>query len=252
MAGLKGELIAWDPINQREVWRVQYAGPWNGGVLTTAGNLVVQGNAAGEFAIYRADTGAKLWSMPVQTGVVAAPMTYAVGGTQYIAVMAGWGGVYALEPGELSFKSGRVPNISRLLVFKLGANQQLPPAPPRQEQVLDPPPAIADTATVEQGKAVYSPYCSVCHGDAAVSGGLVPDLRYSSFLGNDQWFAIVLDGALKDGGMAAFKPALNHDQASAIRAYVIARANQDKPPAPEAAPTPTPPAPAPVQPPTHP
>ena len=85
--------------------------------------------------------------------------------------------------------------------------------------------------------------------DAAVSGGLVPDLRYSTFLGNDQWFAIVLDGALKDAGMAGFKSSLNRNQAEAIRAYVIARANQDKAP-PEAAPAPgTPTEPAPAQPP---
>jgi quinohemoprotein ethanol dehydrogenase len=49
-----GNLIAWDPVNQREVWRVHYRGPWNGGVLTTAGNIVAQGDAAGNFDVYRA------------------------------------------------------------------------------------------------------------------------------------------------------------------------------------------------------
>ena len=61
-ANVKGYLIAWDPVKQKEVWRANYMGPWNGGILTTAGNLVVQGNAAGFFSVYRADTGEKLWS----------------------------------------------------------------------------------------------------------------------------------------------------------------------------------------------
>ena len=47
---VKGYLIAWDPVKQKEVWRANYLGPWNGGMLTTAGNLVVQGNAAGDFS----------------------------------------------------------------------------------------------------------------------------------------------------------------------------------------------------------
>jgi alcohol dehydrogenase (cytochrome c)/quinohemoprotein ethanol dehydrogenase len=251
MSSLKGALIAWDPVNQREVWRVQHQGPWNGGILATAGNLVVQGSAAAEFAVYRADTGAKLWSMPVQTGVVAAPMTYAVSGTQYIAVLAGWGGAYTLPPGELSFKSGRVPNISRLLVFKLGGNGHLPPAPPRPDLVLNPPPATADAATVDRGKAVYSRFCSVCHGDAAVSGGLVPDLRYSNYLAGTGWDSVVLDGLLRNKGMAPFKSVLNRDQAEAIRAYVVARANESKPPPVDPSTVPPPPngpAPAPTQP----
>jgi quinohemoprotein ethanol dehydrogenase len=60
-----GYLQAWDPVNQRQVWRVDQKYPWNGGVLTTAGGLLVQGDADGRFVIYRADTGAKLWEMPI-------------------------------------------------------------------------------------------------------------------------------------------------------------------------------------------
>ncbi len=73
---VKGYLVAWDPVNQKEVWRANYMGPWNGGVLTTAGNLVIQGNAAGFFTAYRGDTGEKLWSMSAQAAIMAAPVTY--------------------------------------------------------------------------------------------------------------------------------------------------------------------------------
>jgi quinohemoprotein ethanol dehydrogenase len=80
MPNVKGYLIAWDPVNQREVWRANYLGPWNGGVLTTASDLVVQGNAAGDFSAYRASTGEKLWSMFAQSPVMAAPVTYEING----------------------------------------------------------------------------------------------------------------------------------------------------------------------------
>jgi hypothetical protein len=52
---LKRRLVAWDPVANKEVFRVDHPGPWNGGVLATAGNLVFQGTPGGEFAAYRAD-----------------------------------------------------------------------------------------------------------------------------------------------------------------------------------------------------
>src|SRR5262249_34416455 len=96
-----GSLIAWDPVAQKPRWRVAFKGPWNGGVLATGGGLVFQGNSAQEFAAYDAANSAKLWSTNVQTGIIAAPVTYTIGGTQYVAVLAGWGGIWALAPGVL-------------------------------------------------------------------------------------------------------------------------------------------------------
>ena len=226
--GEKGNLIAWDPVAQKEVWRVAHFGPWNGGVLATAGNLVFQGEAQGSFSAYRADNGEPLWSTDGQSAVMAGPMTYEVNGEQYVAVMAGWGGVFTLPPGILALKSGKEYNRSRLLVYKLGGKAALPAIVPVEQKVLNPPPETAKPATIEQGKALYTRYCSSCHGDAAVSGHLVPDLRYSGYLGSDAWFTVVLDGALKANGMASFAPALDGDQAAAIRDYVIHRAHEDK------------------------
>ena len=114
-AASTGKLIAWDPVTQTAKWTVKYEGPWNGGVLSTAGNLVFQGTAGGTFAAYSADKGSKLWSFPTQSGVIAAPMTYAIDGQQYVAIMVGWGGVYDLSAGTLAGKSGAVRNISRLM-----------------------------------------------------------------------------------------------------------------------------------------
>src|SRR6187431_930147 len=75
LATVKGSLKAWDPVTQTVKWSVEHPGAWNGGVLSTAGNLVFQGNVGGEFAAYNASDGTKLWSFPAQTGVVAAPAT---------------------------------------------------------------------------------------------------------------------------------------------------------------------------------
>jgi quinohemoprotein ethanol dehydrogenase len=192
---VKGKLVAWDPVQQKQAWAVERPGAWNGGTLATAGNLVFEGTAADRFEAYRADTGEKVWSFDAQTGVMAGPITYTVRGEQYVAVLAGWGGVFPMVTGEVSFKSGRTRNISRMLAFKLDARTTLPTPPPLEEPVLNPPPSTASAEQIHHGEAVYQRFCSGCHGDVAVSGGLLPDLRYSSALANDQWFKIVRDGA---------------------------------------------------------
>ena len=228
-AATTGKLLAWDPVTQTEKWSVPYPGPWNGGVLSTAGNLVFQGTAGAEFRAYAADTGKQLWSFPTQSGIVAAPMTYMIDGEQYVAVLVGWGSLYDLITGVLADKSGQIRNISRLMVFKLGAKGVLPPAPPMAKRVLDPPPVTGTPAQLASGGANYARYCSACHGDAAVSGALNPDLRHSGAINAPEAIkSIVIDGALKHNGMVSFSAALKAEDAEAIRQYVIKRANEDK------------------------
>ena len=228
-AATTGALVAWDPVAQKAAWTVPYKGPWNGGTLATAGNLVFQGSAAGDFAAFSADKGAKLWSFPAQSGIIAAPMTYAINGEQYVAIMVGWGGVWDLAVGSLANKSGSVRNISRLMVFKLGAKGQLPPPPKTSELVLDPPAFTGKLEQVAVGGGLYARYCSVCHGDAAVAGGLVPDLRHSGVIGSAEAIkSVVIDGALQHQGMVSFRSALKPEDVESIRQYLIKRANEDK------------------------
>ena len=227
LESIKGHLCAWDPIQQKEVWRVERASPVNGGVLSTAGNLVFQGTAQGNIEAYRAATGEKLWFADAQSGIVAAPISYTVNEEQYIAVVVGWGGVFPLAFGEVALKSGRVQNISRVLAFKLDGKASLSllpqPAPPK----LHPPRATASAATVQKGEVLYQRYCSTCHGDVAVSGGVLPDLRYSAALGSSQqWAEVILGGSLKSFGMVSFSKELSQKDVEAVRAYVILRANQ--------------------------
>ena len=224
----KGFLLAWDPVHQKEAWRYQYPGPWDGGVMTTAGNLVFQGNAAHDFAAYRADSGEKLWSTPVQTGVLAGSMAYEVDGEQYIATLVGWGGSYAILGGRLMTISGPQRNISRVLVYKLGGTATLPPPAAEEVKVLDPPKQTANAATLALGKKLYGRHCVMCHGVDVISGGLNPDLRYSKLLDDDGWYEVVLGGKFKDAGMVSFAKNINKQQAAAIRAFVIQRAIEDK------------------------
>jgi len=229
LASAQGRLIAWDPVAQKEVWRVERAGPANGGALSTAGGLVFQGTGMGAFTALDAATGAQLWSTDVQTGVMAAPVSYEIGDKQYVAIMVGSGGSWGMVGGDANIKGNNLPNISRLLVFSRGGAAKLPPVAPRPARTLNPPPATASAAIVGAGAAAYGQYCGNCHGAGAVNLGILPDLRYSSRLPSaEEWRSVVLDGALEDDGMASFSMVLDAKAAEAIRAFVIAQANATK------------------------
>jgi quinohemoprotein ethanol dehydrogenase len=224
-----GALLAWDPVTQKEAWRVPYPGPSNGGTLATAGNLVFQGTAGGEFRAYSADNGKLLWSFPAQSGIIAAPMSYAIDGVQHVAILAGWGGLWDMNSGVLANVSGPSRNISRLLVFKLGAKGTLPEPPPLNERVLDPPGFKGTEEQVASGGSIYALNCSGCHGDAAVAGAINPDLRHSGAIASEEAIReIVVGGALRHNGMVSFKSVVTAADAEAIRQYLIKRANEDK------------------------
>jgi quinohemoprotein ethanol dehydrogenase len=218
----KGYLLAWNPATQTEAFRVPYPYPGNGGVLTTAGNLLVEGTIEKNVAVYRADNGKLLWSMPVDNVALAGPITYSVGGVQYIAVNAGWTG--SPVNGLTKIAGGFRTSQSRLLVFKLGGTATLPPMPP-PSKVAPPPPLRASEAQVREGQALYAQTCRTCHGENAKGG--VKDLRFMSPETHKSFADIVLGGIRADKGMASFKDLLSPAQAEAIHAYLIARANED-------------------------
>jgi PQQ-dependent dehydrogenase (methanol/ethanol family) len=220
----KGELIAWDPVRQKEVWRVQHDWYWNGGVLTTAGNLVFQGEASGAFRAYRADTGAALWSYTAPSGIVAAPMSYRIDGVQYVAVLSGWGG---LVLGSTQGPTQRPVLPGRVLVFRLDGQASLPP---EERPVLAPPNPSSDAFTVEQvsaGKQLYARRCAICHGFSASGGDVLPDLRRAVALTDKAlWQSIVFDGALRHVGMVGFSNYFSQADAEAIRGFVSQQATR--------------------------
>jgi alcohol dehydrogenase (cytochrome c)/quinohemoprotein ethanol dehydrogenase len=224
---MKGHLAAWNPVTQKEAWRVDYPLPWNGGTLATAGNLVFHGTGMGTFSAYQADAGKQLWTVETHTGILAPPMTYEIDGEQYVAVEIGWGGAFGLAAGELARDTHVKGNAPRVLAFKLDGKETMPPGEEVPARPLQTPPGLPKPQAVAQGKILYSRSCGTCHGDSAVSGGVLPDLRYSPALADAKlWQSIVHDGALKERGMAAFAIDLTADDIELIRGYVIHRAYQ--------------------------
>jgi PQQ-dependent dehydrogenase (methanol/ethanol family) len=223
---IRGALVAWDPVAQQEVWRYQHAGPWNGGALVTAGNLVFQGSLIGEMAAYRADTGERLWQFDAQTGVAAAPISYSVDGRQHVAVAAGWGTLFAVFGGEAT-AAMQMQNHSRILAFNLGGDAALPPRPAVAMPAMPEPPDIdADATTMARGKSLYYDRCVACHGMNVASGGLMPDLRHATAETHAAWDAIVLGGSLRDMGMPAFGGILSKADSDAVHAFVVAEARR--------------------------
>jgi quinohemoprotein ethanol dehydrogenase len=224
-----GKLIAWNPIEKREVWHVTHPGVESAGVLASAGDLVFQGRSDGIFLAYRATDGKKLWEYDTGTGILAPPVSYMLDGVQYVTVMAGWGG----DPGIKNFPKWGItkPGFGRILTFALGGTAKLEIAPFGHSG--PPKPAIrinASRETVHEGNILYRTHCYHCHGFNAVAGSL-PDLRYATAEVHKQFSSIVLGGARESRGMPSFKDLLNDTQVHAIEAYVLSRAEESAHPA---------------------
>jgi quinohemoprotein ethanol dehydrogenase len=215
-----GSLLAWNPVTQKEVWRVRHEQPWNGGALATAGNLVFQGNTTGQFVAYRADTGQKLWSFDAQAPIVAGASSYSVDGQQYVAVMVGYGG----SMGVASPLPGKqiVPPNGRVMAFRIGGGGKLPPYTPELRGAALPPAETFAPAVVAAGAIRFAQNCRVCH-----AGVILPDLRRSSVLADKAaWREVVINGALEPRGMASFRDYLSPAEAESIRAYVAGEARK--------------------------
>jgi len=220
-----GELLAWDPVGRRVVWRVKYPVAEGAGVLATGGNLVFQGRGDGILAVYRATDGKQLWTFDAGTGIMAPPVTYELDGVQYVSVLAGWGGSAGLmnDPGWGPVK----PGYGRILTFTLHGTATLK-APAFGHNGPPPVPAIATDSSpqvVHQGELLYAANCMGCHGIQAVAGPL-PDLRYSSKETLEGIEGIVLGGSRASSGMPSFQKILNAGEVRAIQAYIVARARE--------------------------
>ncbi|MCC6919436.1 MAG: PQQ-dependent dehydrogenase, methanol/ethanol family [Alphaproteobacteria bacterium] len=223
-----GFIRAWDPLTQKERWSVPMPGPWNGGMLTTAGGLVFNGGANGIFAAYDAASGEQVWKIDLTTGILAPPVTFQVDGEQYIALLAGWGGAWGLANAKdpTSAVAKYNTNQGRLFVFKLGGKQQVAALPPTRLPMVKPPAGGTDQALVDQGFVKFHQVCTVCHGFFAESVGVLPDLRMSQPEIFDQYNDIVLGGALAPNGMASFADVLKPEDVEAIRQYILSEANK--------------------------
>ena len=226
-ATLKGMLIAWDPVKQEARWTVPHDHFWNAGLLATAGNLVFQGDAEGKFAAYDSRNGKRLWSYDAGNGVIAGASSYTLDGSQYVAIMVGYGGAAPLAAHWTLPNRPRMPG--RLLVFKLDGTDHAPAYPKQPTQVVDLSHATS-AGDPEAGRVLYGANCLVCHS-AAASGHYLPNLRNSTMLTSAEAFkAVVLDGGLSSRGMASFSRFISPADAESIRAYILKLA-KDQPPA---------------------
>ena len=202
-------LLAWDPVAQEERWRFDYPAMPSGGTLATAGGLVFQGSPEGTFNAFDAASGEKLWSLWIGA-VEAAPVTFTIGGTQYVAVVSG------LPDGGGPTDTTR----ARLISFRLGARG---PAIERDEpRTLPRLTQVAFEASAEQilaGRGTFQRYCRTCHGSNG--GGGIKDLRYSSPRTYDFYRQILLEGARVDRGMPSFAGRLSEQQVDDLRAFVL-------------------------------
>lgn len=223
-----GYLVAWDPVKQKEAWRVQHKGLWNGGTLATAGGLVFQGTATGWFKAFDAKTGKELWKFNAGLGIVGAPMSYSRDGTQYVSVLVGYGGTTAAYGRfmDMGYKFGA--QARRLLTFAIGGTKSLPPSPPPDFTVhaLDDPALRLDEADVAAGRAL-SIQCAACHGVGLQSTGTPgPDLRESAIaLDLGSFGELLKSGLLIERGMPRFE-ALTDTQVRQLHAYIRAKARE--------------------------
>jgi quinohemoprotein ethanol dehydrogenase len=221
-----GYLVAWDPVAQKEAWRVQHQGLWNGGALATAGGLVFQGEATGAFTAYDGKTGKALWKFDAGLGIIGAPISYSLDGKQYVSILVGYGGTTAAYGHfmDMGYKFGRQPR--RLLTFALNADKKLPPSAPPDFTVhaLDDPALKLDEADVAAGRAL-SVQCAACHGVGLQATGTPgPDLRESAVALDLASFGQLLkSGALIEQGMPRFQN-LTDEQIRQLHAYIRAQA----------------------------
>ena len=222
-AAFSSSLMAWDPVAARPAWRVTTPSHFAGGVMATGGGLVFQGHVDGNFVAYDAKDGRQLWAFPAGVAVMGAPISYSIGGRQYVSVMSGPPSGAAAESAGTMWRYGESPK--RLLTFALDGTAHLPPAPapgvavPMHDEAMKP-----DAVLAARGETIYGVDCLVCHGPGAVAGGAAPDLRASAVPIDEAAFAqVVKAGSLAGRGMPQFSE-LSSADLLALRHYLRAEA----------------------------
>ena len=163
------ELIrAWDPVAQKTVWEHETSSGmrgYDGGVMSTAGNLVFQGRGSGGLWVYAADTGKVLKVIETGSHIMAAPTTYAVNGEQYVAVQVGYGGT-GHRRGAHSAEQRRGRNTRTPIASSRSSSAaaRCPHRPSRVDEPFDKPPAQnATRPQINAGEIKFIQECSRCH-----------------------------------------------------------------------------------------
>ncbi len=237
-------LIAIDAANGKQLWEAPVCDPTEGSSagITAAPRVgdgkVFMGYAGSDFGVrgsltaFDAGTGEVLWSSgKTGSSIQAAPVSYRLGGEQYVLVGAGRGGALGVVTAVRSQgPDARGP--ARLFAFKLGGKAAIPASTAELEPVPQPPARTASAKQVDRGDVLFAEQgCELCHGAYAMGSrtrsnenGAVPDLRYLPGDAHALWHGIVVGGSLRQGGMPGFGPDLSIADSEALRAFVIEQA----------------------------
>jgi quinohemoprotein ethanol dehydrogenase len=151
--------------------------------------------------------------------MMAAPMTYAVNGVQYLAVQVGYGGA-AITVGAIppSSAAAKYQNTNRIIAFKLDGGAVPTPALRPEEPFVQPPAQRASAATIGKGEVVFTQECSRCH---QLGPSVTPDLRKLDGGLHALFSDILLHGAVAPSGMEKFDDLLSASDIDAVHAFVI-------------------------------
>ncbi|MBL4589016.1 MAG: PQQ-dependent dehydrogenase, methanol/ethanol family [Alphaproteobacteria bacterium] len=226
--GPTGYLKAIDPLTGKSKWEVPSSVPMNGGVLSTAGNLVFSGSQTGELYAFDSQSGDVLWYFKTGSGIIAPPTTYILDGVQYIAVMSGLGGAYAPFSGDKNLKE--INPGGSLWVFALtSTNAHNTSKSIKGESILlkqiDTVQVVKKTkrsplsASAKKGRILFNHTCSHCHGiNRVTSGSTTYDLRTFPKSDKNRFINSVLNGK---GLMPAWNGKLDNEEVEQLFSYVI-------------------------------
>jgi quinohemoprotein ethanol dehydrogenase len=220
---LRDLLRAWDPITRQVVWEQQTSQDYavlDGGTMTTAGGLVFAGREDGAMVVYDAKTGTILKTIQTGSAIMAAPMTFEVGGRQYVSVLCGHGGMFLNFLGTAAWD---YINEDRILTFALDGLPRTPTPSRRTPPATREEPGLARTGSpelVKAGRDLFLIHCARCHtlNTPAISSDLT---RSPTIYSIDMLDAILLRGALVSGGMGRFDDVLTNGDVSAIQTYLV-------------------------------
>ena len=174
---LKGRLLAWDPVA---------AESRSGLCRTTPPGMAAWSRPRATWS-FRArawassppsrPTTASACGRPRHTpGILAPPITYEANGEQYVAVEVGWGGAFGLAAGQLAHdaQANRRQHPARAGVQAERHGHACPSLRRRPIRHLRRRLTRRAPRSLPQGKLHYHTFCSMCHGDSAFSGGVLP------------------------------------------------------------------------------
>lgn len=161
----RGWVYAIDGDSGQTLWNYHADAPVVAGVTPTAGGVVFTGDLGGNLLALDAQNGTLLFKYNTGGSIAGGVITYESGGRQYLATTSG-------NISRMTFAG--TAGSPKIIIFTTGLDKDEPAI------VQVPQEASAVPASpLEHGHALFSQYCSSCHG-AAGEGSVGPALKGES------------------------------------------------------------------------